>query len=166
MNAVVRPSRWNGVSWEEEDVVARPSRYNGVSWNKQSMKRAALLNGINLGVHETEDEAARACSKYLEDGIDPMQPWRDANTSKLKGVSFHKASGKWRAQCKGTYQGLHSTEEAAALAFNEAERILHVIRPAGAARAGSRRGVGGGAGSKRAATPTSATRVTSKKTKL
>ena len=44
------------------------------------------------------------------------------NTSGLKGVSFHKASGKWRgdicAEGKTLFLGLHKTREAAAAAYD------------------------------------------------
>ena len=52
----------------------------------------------------------------------------------IKGVSWDKGKGRWRAVCKGRFLGCHATHEAAARAYNiEAERIelgdLNVIPP-------------------------------------
>ena len=57
------------------------------------------------------------------------QTIRSTNTSGYKGVSLHKASGKWRAditscgRCK--YLGSFTTPEAAALAYDKAAKVLH-----------------------------------------
>jgi len=87
----------------------------------------------------------RAYSKYLMDGIDPGER-RVASDSKFKGVSWSKQASRWKASCKGTYLGVHATEEAAALAYNlEAGcigRPLNVIAPTGAAGAGPEAGTG------------------------
>ena len=85
---------------------------------------------------------------------------------------WDKAAMKWRAQCKGTYLGLHTTEEAAARAYNvAAERLEHPVidvPPAGVgtAGAGASAGASGRATPKRAAPTTLATPATSKKMKL
>jgi hypothetical protein len=51
------------------------------------------------------------------------------NTSGFKGVSFHRASKKWRAQivAAGTFYslGLHKTREQASNAYKEAAKKLH-----------------------------------------
>jgi len=41
-----------------------------------------------------------------------------ASTSEFKGVFWIKSAGKWRAEYKGTYLGYHTTEEAAAQAYD------------------------------------------------
>jgi hypothetical protein len=129
---------------------ANSSQFTGVSWHKHTNKWKVKCKGTRLGCHATEEDAARAYKKYLEDGIDPLEH-PEANASHFKGVSWSKGTSKWRAQCKGKHLGYHATEEAAARAYNvEAERLglpLNVITPAGAAGAG---GAGAGAGPKRA----------------
>ena len=46
----------------------------------------------------------------------------------IKGIDFHKASGRWRARIqvgkKGIYLGLFPTAEAAAAAYQEAAKRL------------------------------------------
>jgi hypothetical protein len=123
-----------------------------------------------------EEDAARACSKYLKDGITPVK-YRAASTSQFMGVHWNKSDIKWRAKCRGKQLGNHTKEEDAARAYNvEAERLgrpLNVIPPAGAAgtgagpRAGGGAGVGAGgsAGPKRAAPKTQATPATCTNTK-
>jgi hypothetical protein len=119
----------------------------------------------------TEEDAARAYRKYLEDGIDPVKR-RDAScASQFRGVSWDKHRNKWQAECKRKYLGLHTMEEDAAKAYNaEAARLgvaLNVIPPAGAAGlgAGAGAGAGGGAAPKRAPPKTPAAHPTTKKTK-
>jgi hypothetical protein len=149
---------------------AGSSRFKGVSWYKRSNKWRAVCKGTDIGYYATEEDAARACSKYLEDGIDPVKH-RDAITSQFTGVSWDKGKNKWRAECQGKYLGRHTTEQGAAQACSvEAERLgfsLNAIRPAGAAGAGAGPGAGAGgrAGSKRAAPKTPAIPASSKKPK-
>ena len=84
------------------------------------------------------------------------------------GVFWDKNGNKWKATCKGTYLGLHTTEKSAARAYNvEAKRVgrpLNGIPPAGGASAGPC--AGGGAGGKRAAPKTQAGPAPCKKMKL
>jgi len=94
------------------------SHFKGVSWDKSKLKWRADCKGTKLGDHATEDDAARAVSKYREDGIDPAQH-REASTSQFKGVSWDKSMLKWRAECKGARLGCHATEEDAAHALNK-----------------------------------------------
>jgi hypothetical protein len=140
----------------------------GVRWNTREHKWKVQCKDIYLGHHTTEESAARAYNKYLEDGIDPVKH-REANTSQFRGVRWNKQSSRWRATCEGRHLGYYTTEAAAAQAYNvEAERIgrpLNVIPPAGAASTGAGLGADavGGAGAKRAAPQTQATPATSKK---
>jgi hypothetical protein len=150
------------------------SQIKGVSWDKKSNKWRAACKGTKLGHHATEEEAVRAYSKYLNDGINPVKH-REAFTSQYKGVYCDKHGNKWKAECKQTLLGNHTTEEAAGRAYNiEAARLgvaLNVIPPVGAAGvgagagAGPGAGAGGGAGPKRAAPKTPASPSTSKKIK-
>ena len=94
------------------------SRLKGVTWVASSSKWQVKCKGKYLGLHTTEEAAARAYSKYLQDGVAPVVH-REARASQLAGVSWVKSASKWRAACKGTYLGLHSTEEAAAHAYNK-----------------------------------------------
>ena len=129
---------------------ARTSQFTGVSWNKNKNTWTAKCKGNHLGQHSTEEAAVRAYNKYVSDGINPVKH-REANTSLFMGVSWTTSKNKWVAQCKGKYLGLHTTEEAAARAYNvEAERrglTLNVIPPVRrAADAGTSQGAGVGSG--------------------
>jgi hypothetical protein len=147
------------------------SRFKGVSWNKACSKWWAQCKGKYLGLHTTEEDAARACSKYLKDHIDPAKHRKAIISSQFMGVSWNKACSKWKTQCDGKYLGLHTTEKAAALAYNvEAKRVgrpLNVIPPtrAAGAGAGACAGSGVGAGLSRDALKTPATPATNAKTK-
>ena len=152
---------------------AGTSQLKGVCWNKRDNKWEARCKGMNLGYHATEEDAARTCSRYLKDGIDPVKH-REDGTSHFTSVTWNKREHEWEARCKGKYLGCHTTEEAAARAYSvEAERVgrpLNVILPAEAAAAGAgpkhvSPGAGGGAGSKRAAPKTPDAPATNKKTK-
>ena len=164
---------------KDGSVPTRPvgsSQFKGVNWVKSHNIWKARCNGTNLGYHATEEDAARAYSKYLKDGID-IVTHRDASTSKFTGVCWVKKDNRWRAKCKGKALGNHTTEEAAAHVYNvEAERVgrpLNVIPPARVAGDGAGTGAGAGAGadagggatSKRAAPKSKAAPAPSKKTK-
>jgi len=93
------------------------SQFKGVRWDKSSGKWAASCKGKYLGTHATQEAAARVYADYVKDGIDPVR--RQAGTSsKSKGVTWIKRSGKWKAVCEGKALGHHATEEAAAQAYN------------------------------------------------
>ena len=98
---------------------AGSSRFKGVTWAKISNKWKAQCEGKSLGYHITEEAAARAYSKYLKDGIDPVKHRPATNTSQFAGVCWDKAKLKWRAECKGTKLGCHATEEDAVRAYRE-----------------------------------------------
>jgi len=125
---------------------------------------------IQLGCHAMEEDAARACNKYLEDGVNHVEPREATNTSHFTGVCWEKPRDKWRAKWKGKWLGYHTMEGDAPRAYNvvEAERLgltVNVIPPAGAA--GEDAGVAGGAAPKRAAPKFSpAAPAPSKKRKL
>jgi len=91
------------------------SHFKGVTWDKNHNKWRVQFKRKYLGVHTTEEDAARAYSKYLEDGIDPVMQRR---TSQFTGVSWAKDNNKWKAQCQGKYLGCHTTEEAAARVYS------------------------------------------------
>jgi len=94
---------------------ASSSRFKGVSWNKDRNKWQARCKGTHLGHFTTEESAARACNKYLKDGVVP----RRAVSSHVEGVSWTTQSSKWRAAFKGTNLGYHATEEEAARAYSK-----------------------------------------------
>ena len=49
------------------------SRFKGVSWDTLNSKWAAKCKGTYLGLHTMEIDAARACVKYVKDGINPIE---------------------------------------------------------------------------------------------
>jgi hypothetical protein len=61
----------------------------------------------------TEEAAAQAIDNYVRDGV---LPEIDRTSSQFKGVTWNKARGKWRADCKSKFLGYHATEEDAAQA--------------------------------------------------
>jgi len=94
---------------------AGSSQFKGVTWDKSNNKWKATCKGTHLGYHATEEDAARAYNKYLEDGSVPAA-W---GSSQFKGVCWVKRNNKWKADCKGTHLGYHATEENAARAYIE-----------------------------------------------
>ena len=93
---------------------ATASRFKGVAWNKSASKWKAKCKGNHLGYHTTEEAAARAYSKYLDDGSVPEPAERGGCTSQFKGVSWSKSKNRWMAECKSMHLGHHATEADAA----------------------------------------------------
>ena len=93
------------------------SQFTGVSWVKRLGKWRAKCNGKWLGMHATEEAAARAYNNYLKDGVVPEM--HVEGTSHFKGVCWIKSRGKWQAKCNGKHPGLYTTEEAAARAYDD-----------------------------------------------
>jgi len=118
---------------------AGASQFKGVSWHTGSNKWKAQCKRTHLGLHATQEDAARACSKFLEDGIHPVAH-REASTSRFTGVGWNTRKNKWQTRCRGKFLGNHLAEGEAARAYNvEAARVglaLNVIPPAGAAGVG------------------------------
>ena len=115
--------------------VQRPttSQFKGALWDKSTGTWRAKCKRTHLGSHATEEAAARAYTKYVEDGIVPE---KHPPSSQFTGVSWNKKTGNWRARYNKTSLGHHATEEAAAQAYDiEVERIgsfdLNVMPPAG-----------------------------------
>jgi len=72
----------------------------GVSWSSKLKKWQASSKGQYLGVHASEEAAARAIDKHAADGVVPMlgrRVGRAARISNFKGVYWDKHSEKWRA---------------------------------------------------------------------
>jgi hypothetical protein len=128
---------------------ARTSQFTGVCWDKTKLTWRAKCKGTQLGSHTTEEDAVRAYNKYRGDGVVSVVH-RGASTSQFTGVNWDKRDSRWIAKCKDKRLGSHTTEEAAARAYNvEATRVgrpLNVIPPAGSAGAGGGAGVGAGPG--------------------
>jgi len=122
------------------------SQFKGVSWDKAPGKWRVTCKGAWVGTYATEEAAAQAYNVAAERigrvdlsvGSDGIVPTKGVRTSQFKGVSWDKASRKWRVQCNRAWVGTYATEEAAAQAYNvAAERIgrvdlnVIVIPPAG-----------------------------------
>jgi hypothetical protein len=123
---------------EEEEAVKTPklkrtlkgghsSELVGVCWNKSTSKWRAqrMINGkkVYLGEFAKEEDAARAYNDFVQHGTRNVIPNQKGSTSKFRGVCWHKASNRWRAQRvingKNTYLGDYAKEEDAARAFND-----------------------------------------------
>jgi hypothetical protein len=92
------------------------SQYNGVTGNKSKSRWQAQSNGIHLGCHMTEEEAAVAVDDYAKHGTVPESK---PVSSQFKGVSWDKSHEKWGAKSKRPHLGHHATEEAAAKAVDD-----------------------------------------------
>jgi hypothetical protein len=133
---------------KQEEI--KKSDFRGVSYHKNSKKyRATLMyNKIiyNIGEYKDESEAALAynlkvievmpkdiTSKYLnvldQDIINKGVPDKKKVTSKYNGVSWHKASEKWRSSIrfnKKYYElGVYKNEIDAAIAYNKKAQELY-----------------------------------------
>jgi len=75
-----------------DELRVRTSQSEGVYWNKRRGNWRAECKGKNVGVHATEEAAARAIHEYAKDGVDPVKH-RGARTSQFKGVSWNDG---WR----------------------------------------------------------------------
>ena len=104
------------------------SHLTGVSWVKGPGKWKASCKGKHLGLHATEEGAAAAYDKYVKDGVVPV---KRPTSSHLKGVSWDKLAGKWRARSEGKHLGHHATEEAAVRACDQYVNhgVEHVKHP-------------------------------------
>ena len=99
---------------------AGTSQCKGVYWDKTKHTWKAKCKKKYLGLHTTEEGAARAYRNYLKNGIvpDPAERGRWV-TSQFKGVSWDKQHMQWKAQYKGTHLGHHATEVEAVRAYNK-----------------------------------------------
>ncbi len=107
------------------------SAYVGVYWNENASKWGSRIynNGMrtHLGYYDAEIEASKAYQLALskiKDGSFNHNDYNPKWTSEYKGVSFHKASNKWRAEIringKNKYLGYFKTELEAHQAYQNA----------------------------------------------
>lgn len=107
------------------------SQYVGVSFNKHAKKWSARIRSdgkhVHLGYFDDELEASHAYQlalSKLKDGIFNHADYKPKFSSKYKGVSFNKASNKWRAciTIKGSkkFLGQFKTEKEAYEAYQKA----------------------------------------------
>ena len=107
------------------------SEYVGVYWNINSLKWYSHIyyNGINihLGLFDNETDASNAYQEALskiKNGSFNPNDYKPKFSSKYKGVSFHKASNKWRARIiiKGSekFLGYFNNEIDASNAYQKA----------------------------------------------
>lgn len=123
-NLQIVTHRQNLSSCHRKDRNTLTSEYIGVSYNKATQKWEAGIKfkgkKIGLGYFNNEIDAAKAYQKALSkvnDGTFNPDEFKPKWTSKLKGVSRHKQTNKWRAtptiNGKQVYLGLFFTEEEA-----------------------------------------------------
>lgn len=121
--------------WKEANGYIKIS----VGGRKYYAHRCALLyvNGAWPQGHVDHIDGDRANNSLanlrivsMQVNIQNMRRARKDNITGFLGVSFHKAAGKFMAECKGPdgrrhYLGLHATAEAAHSAYLSAKRQLH-----------------------------------------
>ena len=102
---------------EEQKNIKRTSKYAGVHWDKTKSKWIAQIGidgkSTHLGCFLSETEASDAYNEILN----KLNTKGMEEQKKYKGVSLHKASGKYiaRATVKGktVYMGIFNTAEEA-----------------------------------------------------
>lgn len=123
-NLRIVTNRENNSSCYRSDRGRLSSRFTGVHWSNSAKKWLARIKykGIShsLGCFTIESDAYDAYQKALskiENGSFNPNDYKPKYSSKYKGVSFNKASNKWRAYItiKGSQKhlGLFKTEEEA-----------------------------------------------------
>ena len=116
------------------------SQYVGVSWSERHSAWRSIIahNGVavRLGNYDTELEASNAYQSALskiEDGSFDPNYYKPEFSSEYKGVSFHKASNKWRTQItingKQKHIGFFKTELEAHQAYLKAEKENNLSTP-------------------------------------
>ena len=130
-NIRIVTQRSNTSSCFRSDKDSFSSEYAGVSWNENASKWGSRIynNGMrtHLGYYDTEIEASKAYQLALskiKDGSFNHNDYKPKFSSEYKGVSFHKASNKWRAEImingKNKYLGYFKTEIEAHQAYQNA----------------------------------------------
>lgn len=101
------------------------SRYVGVSFCNTTKKWRACIKNKHIGYFETEIEAHKAVKKAIynyERGMPILSVRKRPKSSKYKGVSLNKKSGRWRADIyiKGKVKclGFFDSEDEAHEAYN------------------------------------------------
>lgn len=104
-NLRIVTQRENSSTCFRSDKKSLSSKYVGVSFFKKQEKWAAQIyykdKNVVLGYFKTELEASNAYQLALskvKDGSFNHNDYKPKWTSEYKGVFFHKASNKWRAQ--------------------------------------------------------------------
>lgn len=123
-NLQIVTHRDNTSTCHRSDRNSLSSDFAGVNYYKQIDRWRAKIyyneTHIHLGYYNDEEDASNAYQKALgelENGTFKIEDYKASFTSKFKGITFHKASQKWRAQPtingKQTYLGLFTSEEEA-----------------------------------------------------
>lgn len=100
----------------------------GQHFAREALKAASdeYVDHISMVTRDERRENLRICS-WSENNCN--KTLQSNNQSGFKGVSFHKASGKYMASLwkdgQHHYGGLHETKEAAAHAYDELARLYH-----------------------------------------
>lgn len=125
--------RANGSTCFRSNKGSFSSGYVGVSWDKKTSKWRAQIyhSGVVawLGNYDTEIEASNTYQSALskiKDGSFNHNDYKPKWTSKYKGVSFKKASNKWRTRItingKQKHLGYFKTEIEARQAYLKAKK--------------------------------------------
>jgi len=136
-NLRIVTNRENNSSCYRSDRGRLSSRFTGVHWSNSVKKWLARIKykGIShsLGCFAIESDASDAYQKALskiKNGSFNPNDYKPKYSSKYKGVSFNKASNKWRAYItiKGSqkYLGQFKTEEEAYEARQKAQKEYNI----------------------------------------
>lgn len=132
-NLRIVTNRANSTSCFRSNEDSFSSKYVGVSWMEDMSKWRAQIKfdgkTVSLGLFTDELEASNAYQLALskiKDGSFSPDDYKPKYSSRYKGVTFDKASGKWRARItrigKLKHLGLFLTEIEACNAYQSASK--------------------------------------------